>query len=170
MSIREATRDDIEAIREVARHSWAADPPAVVSRETVTDRVDEWYAPDRLADDIARPRALVLVADEGGVVGFSHAVLSAATGHVLRLYVDPDHRGRGLGGELLTATRDALFDRGAETLQAMVLTENEPGNAFYRAFGFEPVGEAETTIGGEPHPETTYVLERTVESEQSPAN
>lgn len=160
MPLREATDDDIEAIREVARSSWATDYPEIVSRETVTDRVDEWYDSDRLADDVGRPRALVLVADEDGVVGFSHAVLSAETGHILRLYVDTGHRGQGIGGDLLEATRDELFDRGAERVQAMVLAENEPGNEFYRAHGFELTGEGETTIGGEPHPENTYTLER----------
>jgi ribosomal protein S18 acetylase RimI-like enzyme len=163
MAIREGTDDDIEAIREVARRSWEADYPTIVSRETVTDRVDEWYASDRLADDVGRPRALVLVADEGGeVVGFSHAVLSADAGHILRLYVDPDHRERGTGGELLEATRDELFARGAEVVQAMVLTANELGNAFYRAYGFEQTGEGTTTIAGEFHPEATYTLEKSV--------
>jgi ribosomal protein S18 acetylase RimI-like enzyme len=168
MTVREATADDIEAIREVARRSWEADYPTIVSRETVTDRVDEWYASDRLADDVGRPRALVLVADEGGeVVGFSHAVLSGDAGHILRLYVDPDHRGQGTGGGLLETTRDELFARGAEAVQAMVLAANEPGNEFYRAYGFEQTGEGTTTIAGEPHPENTYTLEKAAVSERT---
>ena len=169
MTLREATPDDIEAIREVARRSWGADYPAIVSRETVTDRVDEWYASDHLADDVGRPRALVLVADAGddGVVGFSHAVLSGDAGHILRLYVDPDHRGQGVGGDLLEATRDELFDRGAEQVQAMVLAANEPGNEFYRAYGFEQTGEGTTTIAGEPHPENTYTLAKEAVSERT---
>lgn len=167
MTVREATPDDIEAIREVARRSWAADYPAIVSRETVTDGVDEWYASDRLADDVGRPRALVLVADDGGVVGFAHAVLSAETGHILRLYVDPDHRSQGIGGDLLEATRDELFDRGVEHVQATVLTANEPGNAFYRAYGFERTGEGTTTIAGESHPENTYTLSKATLDERT---
>lgn len=167
MTIREATEGDIEAIREIARRSWSTDYPAIVSRETATDRVDEWYAPGQLADDIGRPRALVLVADDDGVVGFSHAVISAETGHILRLYVDPDHRKQGIGGDLLEATRDELFDRGVEQVQAMVLAENEPGNEFYRAFGFEQAGQGTTTIGGEPYPENTYTLGREAETSLS---
>lgn len=169
MTIREATDGDIEAIRDVARRSWEADYPAIVSRETVTDRVDDWYAPERLADDIGRPRALVLVADEDGVVGFAHTVLSAETGHILRLYVDPEHRGQGIGGDLLEATRDELFDRGVDAVQAMVLAENELGNEFYRAYGFELTGQGETRIGDEPHPENTYTLARETRTEGTPS-
>ena len=38
----------------------------------------------------------------------------------------------------------------------MVLAANEPGNAFYRAFGFERVGESAHEIAGESYPTDVY--------------
>lgn len=161
MTLREATRDDIEGIREVARRSWETDYPGVVSRETAEEGVEEWYAPERLADELGRGRARVLVAErEGEVVGFAHAVWDDEEGHVLRLYVDPDHRREGVGSRLLERVRDDLFAQGVDRIRAMVLLENDVGNDFYRTFGFEASGRHETRVGDERHPENTYVLER----------
>ncbi|MEM4781328.1 MAG: GNAT family N-acetyltransferase [Halalkalicoccus sp.] len=131
---------------------------AILSRETIAETVEEWYAPDRLGFDIESDDAHVLVADAEGVIGFSHAVVGEAVGTLLRLYVDPGHRGRGVGTALVEATCDALAAEGCERVEAMVLEENEPGNAFYTEFGFESVRESETTIGEERHDEIVYAL------------
>jgi ribosomal protein S18 acetylase RimI-like enzyme len=196
MTVREATADDVDAIREVARAAWAADYPEILTRETVERGVEEWYESDHVAGKLAGSRTRLFVAcvdgaddgddgvdrtDDGDnvgreedeaadgedarVVGFAHAELGRDDeGYVLRLYVHPDYRGRGLGRRLLERTRDDLFAHGAERINAMVLAANEPGNEFYRRFGFEKVAEGETTIGGETYPEHTYTLERDDES------
>ncbi|WP_255151278.1 GNAT family N-acetyltransferase [Halorarius halobius] len=161
MTVREATADDVEPIREVARRSWETDYPDIVSRETVSEGVEAWYGGERLADAVERPSALVHVAvADGDVVGFAHGELSGRTGHVLRLYVDPERRGRGVGGELLEVTLDALFDGDVDAVEATVLAANDPGNEFYRAHGFEKTGADTTTIGDESHPENVYRLPR----------
>jgi ribosomal protein S18 acetylase RimI-like enzyme len=168
MTVREASADDVAAIREVARAAWEADYPEILSRETAERGVEEWYDSGQIAGDVAGSRTRLFVAraddEEGGegeVVGFAHAELGRDDeGYVLRLYVHPDHRNRGFGRQLLERTREDLFEHGAERINAMVLAANEPGNAFYRSFGFEKVAEGETTIGGESYRENTYVLER----------
>lgn len=159
MAIRTASEADVDAVREVARRSWETDYPGILTRETATAGVDEWYAPYRLADEVDRDETLLLVADrEGDVVGFAHGVWSDGEGYVMRLYVHPDHRRRGVGRALLVDVCDALFDRGATEVSATVLSANEPGRRFYERFGFEFRDEAETTVGGEGYPESRYVL------------
>lgn len=160
MLIRDATTDDIEGIRRVARQSWRTDYPEILSRETAEEAVEEWYALDRLEEEIESTDALIAVleTDDGDIIGFAHAVWDARTGTILRLYVIPDHRGRGLGTDLLQRTVDALAERGVERVQTLVLSENEPGNAFYREFGFRKTEESRTTIGDEAYRENTYTM------------
>ncbi|EMA44947.1 GNAT family N-acetyltransferase [Halococcus saccharolyticus] len=161
MIVREAMVDDIDAIEAVARASWETDYPAILSRETAREGVEEWYDADRLAAEIESDDALVPVADGGdGVVGFVHAVEDEAGGTILRLYVAPEHRREGVGGDLLDHTREVLAERGAEQIRAMVLAENEPGNEFYRRHGFELVEESETVIAATSYRENVYVSER----------
>lgn len=167
MEFREATVDDVEALREVARRSWARDP--ALTRETATESVEEWYDDWHLRAAVGAADEVVLVADDGdgsdgaaedegngGVVGFSHSVVDLPDGTVLRLYVDPDHRREGVGTALLDRTREALASRGVERVRGFVLTANDPGNAFYRAAGFERVDEGVTVIGGERYDEAVY--------------
>lgn len=162
MEIRTATDHDIEAIREVAKGSWTTDYPSILTRETAEEAVNDWYAAERLASELRDSRTLVLVADDGGIVGFTHATWNVIDreGYILRLYVDPDHRRGGVGRALLDRTTTELADAGVETVSAMVLSANEPGRRFYEQFGFEHVDEQQTTIGGRSYPESRYVLRR----------
>jgi ribosomal protein S18 acetylase RimI-like enzyme len=159
MRIRSADAGDVDAIRGIAHCSWERDYPGIANRETIDDRVEEWYGNDRMRSAVADPGTVVLVADAGDeVVGFAHAAVSTETwtGSILRLYVDPDRRGEGVGSELLDATIDELRDRDCERIEAMVLADNEPGNEFYRAAGFERVATGETVIGDGRHEEHRY--------------
>lgn len=166
MRVEPATSDDVEAIRDIARESWEHDYPDILSSESLDAGVEDWYSEARIRDSVNWPRATVLVARlEDGAVGFAHAVFDADRneGNVLRVYVHPDHRGEGVGGELLRSVEAALSERGAERIRAMVLAANDVGNAFYRRFGFERVETSEVVIGGETYTENTYVLEPATE-------
>ena len=90
------------------------------------------------------------------VRGFAHAIWDAGVGNVLRLYVAPDRRGRGVGRDLLSFTEDELRRRGADRVQAMVLDANVQGNEFYRALGYDRHDTGETVIGGERYAENVY--------------
>lgn len=161
MEIREATREDVPAIRTVAEASWGHDYPEVLSREAAAAGVHEWYSERRVREAVEAGDALVLVAERDEVVGFVHGAWAGDEGHVLRVYVAPDHRGEGAGSALLEAAVATLFERDVKRVGATVLRANEAGAAFYRAHGFEREGEAsETEIAGERHAEHRFVLER----------
>lgn len=180
VTFREATVGDVDAIRDVARTTWEADYPNVVNRESITDTVESWYGADQLAADVRRGDALVIVADrrdldgasasasddgeaddeetgDGSVVGFVHAVVDGDCGTLLRAYVHPDARGKGLGRGLVDAALDAFRDRGCDRAEAMVLARNDPGTAFYERLGFEHVATDTTTIGGDGYDERVYL-------------
>lgn len=161
MEFRSATSDDLEAIRSIARDAWETDYPDIVSRETIDEGFEEWYAPEELARELLDDHATILLALRGGEpVGFAHGVVSEGVGNVLRLYVRPNARGEGVGSDLLERTAERLADQGADHLRAMVLEDNDAGRAFYRAAGFDVVADAETTIGSET--ETELTLERAI--------
>jgi ribosomal protein S18 acetylase RimI-like enzyme len=161
MNVREATEGDIDAVKRIAERSWETDYPGVLTRETAASAVAEWYSTDSLREAIEEGRTELLVADrDGEIVGFAHATWNASEGaaYILRLYIDPDHRKQGLGRELLERTCQRLAGYDVDRIHAMVLAENDPGNAFYEEFGFERADESETHIGEETYQENRYVL------------
>lgn len=162
MEIRRATTADIPAVQSVAEASWEHDYPELLSRETAVDGVHEWYSEDRVETEIDEEDSLVLLAERNDdVAGFVHAAWSGDEGDVLRVYVDPDHRGDGVGSALLESAVASLFERDIERVRAMVLSENEAGNQFYRDHGFENVGDtSKTEIAGERYEENAYALRR----------
>ncbi|WP_162224347.1 GNAT family N-acetyltransferase [Halorussus amylolyticus] len=173
MEIRDATKDDISTIRSVARESWKRAYADVVPESVIEDAVSEWYADDAMNRIIGDDEQVCLVASEsqrdsesasgersepraGEILGFAHGATDNGEGDVLRLYVHPERWHEGIGTSLLEATEERLREMGAETMQAMVLAENEMGNAFYEERGFEKTGEAETHLDGETRTENVY--------------
>lgn len=163
MTIRTATAADIDAIQEIADRSWKTDYPGIMTRENANEAVTDWYDTDQLETELDQERTVLLVAErDGTIVGFSHANWNEpeSEGYILRIYVHPDHRHEGVGHELLEQTCATLASHDIDRINAMVLAENDPGNAFYDEFGFEYADERETMIGDETYPENRYVLER----------
>ncbi|WP_435347665.1 GNAT family N-acetyltransferase [Haloarchaeobius sp. HRN-SO-5] len=158
MDYRHATVDDVAAIQRVAERSWDHDYPAILTRESAREAVHDWYSTGQLEHDATAADVRLLVAcEDDEVVGFAHGIVDDETGTLLRVYVDPDHRGKGAGRALVEYSIDEFSTAGVERVEAMVLAENEPGNEFYSALGFELVQRATTTIGDEPHDEHIYL-------------
>lgn len=56
-------------------------------------------------------------------------------GEIYELYLKPEYQGLGFGRRLFAAVRRDLADRGLTGLAVQVLSDNQPGRAFYRALG-----------------------------------
>ena len=100
--------------------------------------VREWNDP---TDDIALARkdsnsTILLGRDNGALVA---SVLVGHDGHrgwVYYVSVDPDHRFKGYGRDIMIAAEDWLRARGIAKLQLMVRSDNEKVHAFYESLGY----------------------------------
>lgn len=129
--IRPATPDDLprllSMVHALARHH--GDPPACSLGD--------------LQRDLYGPRAfLTVLIAEGGYTAL-HPVAQLHWGvrgiEMHHLFVDPAHRGTGLGRALVQAAIDHAHDDGAHYLALGTSPGNEAARAFYAALGFEPV-------------------------------
>lgn len=163
MDIRPATVQDIDQIIRVATESWETDyAEDILTSETAEDAATDWYDAERLHAELDEEQTMLSVVDsDADVVGFTHATWSEETGdgYILRLYVHPEYRRAGIGRSLLTHTCHTLASHGIERINAMVLSANDPGVAFYEQFGFEFVDKHETQVGDEVLPESRFVLD-----------
>lgn len=81
-------------------------------------------------DDIV---GFVQFAPEGG-----DYVQDVERGVIENLYVRPDHRHEGIGGDLLERAEQELVDAGADRVCLEVLAPNDAARRFYARHGYEP--------------------------------
>jgi ribosomal protein S18 acetylase RimI-like enzyme len=160
METRRAAEADIATIQSLARESWTKAYADTLPESVIEGAVSEWYAEETMNRIIGDDEQVCLVAtddESGDIVGFAHgATDDEGKGDILRLYVHPDRWNEGIGSNLLETIERELTDRGAKAVQAMVLADNEMGNAFYRGHGFEKTDEAETRLDGTTRTENVY--------------
>jgi ribosomal protein S18 acetylase RimI-like enzyme len=116
-----------------------ADVPAVVRLWRRAGLVREWNDPTGDIGLARRERnaTILLGRDSDGAPVAS--VLVGHDGHrgwVYYVSVDPDHRFKDYGRQIMTAAEDWLRARGIVKLQLMVRGDNATVHAFYEALGY----------------------------------
>jgi [ribosomal protein S18]-alanine N-acetyltransferase len=127
-------------VRPRIRPAEPADLAALVALDKVCFGLSAWSF-DSWAEEFARldDDRVVLVADEGAVVGYVVLLVPVALEDpvdLLRIAVAPDERRTGIGGQLLT---NALAWCAGRTILLEVAAGNESARALYRRFGFEEI-------------------------------
>lgn len=160
MELREATDADLRSIRQIAEASLDASYSDELGEDAVYRLTEEWYDRERVSDRLADESVLYVVAEtDEGVVGFAEVELAdpeRTGGEIQWLHVHPNHRGEGVGRELLTEVEDRIRASGATRIEGVVLAANEAGNEFYRDNGYTLVGEQTVPIGEHEFVENTY--------------
>jgi len=72
-------------------------------------------------------------------IGFGEdkAAIGGGKGRIYMLGVDPDHRGKGAGKQVLLAGLSHFESKGVRIVELTVDSENKPACALYRSVGFE---------------------------------
>ncbi|PRY57021.1 L-amino acid N-acyltransferase YncA [Knoellia remsis] len=158
MTIREATPDDVPAILRLVREL------AIYEKEPDAVQATEEHFRMALFPVSGTPTTFAHVAEvDGEVVGMAIWYLTFSTWTGVNgiwledLFVEPAHRGSGLGRELLATLARTCVERGYQRLEWWVLDWNEPSIGFYRSLGAVPQdewtvfrmdGDALSTLGG----------------------
>lgn len=165
MQVREANPDDTERIREVARSAMTAS--YALSPRQIDAIVEDQFGEERLPRDIDADDAVVLIAEDDvdgeqrTVVGLAQGGLDG--GAIRWLFVDPEHRGKGIGTALFERTVERLRDGGADQVRALALEANGDGAQFFERFEFERTDEERVEIGDESLVQYVYTEASTAE-------
>jgi L-amino acid N-acyltransferase YncA len=136
MNIREPTRDDLDGLLQFFER--VPESERTFFKEPVLDRptVEAWLTAERGRRGLA-------FADDGRVVGYvaviPHSGWSDHVGEV-RLVVDPDARGQGLGRALARWALLQALECGLRKLTVEVVAEQEGAVAMFGSLGFQAEG------------------------------
>lgn len=114
------------------------------------------FTPEAWAAELAQSdlRIRLALGDDGRLAGFAKVsdptlpVEPEGSAMELRqLYLDVDHRGRGVADALMGWVLAEARARGAGELFLSVYVDNHRARRFYERYGFEPVGRYDFMVG-----------------------
>jgi ribosomal protein S18 acetylase RimI-like enzyme len=135
MTIRPATQDDQELIREL----WVDFEAELSGPDYLRESWEEAWSD--LAQTVRNGVALI-AEEDGRAVGFVFCVLGdpgRKTAHVTDIYVRPDTRNKGIGRALLAGILEPARAAGLEHASLEVLIRNSDARRLYERLGFTPM-------------------------------
>ena len=155
MIIRTAEATDAPALSTVAKTVFAATYGAVIPSAVLHRYLTQTFSETALLADLANPSHAYWVAiAEDQLVGFSQLTRTPPPACVpvtpaielARFYILPTHQGRGVAGPLLAAIQTAAQQMGYRAVWLCVWEANDRALAFYRKWGFVPVGRHDIVV------------------------
>lgn len=133
-AVRDAEQDDVIAICRFGEAYIRPHYRPLIGAAAADEQVRKWWNETHIGAAVAE--GLVVVAEaEGQLIGVGQRGRSGADHVVYKLYVHPEHRGRGLGPRLIDAlTRQLPAD--ADRLYIEHFVANERASTFYEREGF----------------------------------
>lgn len=154
--LREATLEDVPALTELMRVTFS-ETFRHYPQEELAAHLEEAYSEERTRSSLTVPsqRTWVLEEPGGALVGYAvageadlpHPQVTERAGQLHRLYLRPSAQGAGLGRKLMDTALAFLSEQQRTPLFISVWEHNERALAFYRRYGFEPVGEYPYPVG-----------------------
>jgi len=148
--IREATVNDVEAIREIAETTWRQVYAPILAKEQLDFMLAEIYSVEKLTNQISNNIQTFLMLVEGdepvAFAAYSPRDEDPAIYKLHKLYCLPQTQGKGYGKILINRVIDNTMAAGIHTLDLNVNRHNNV-KTFYEKMGFEVAYEEDVPIG-----------------------
>lgn len=150
-TIRQIRSGEEANFRTIRLRALADSPSAFASTLEETEARPTEYWHDRVRSAVAAQENVLFVATDGdawiGLVGgFVYEETSIQVPYLVSMWVDPAHRGCGVGQALVEQVIEWARERGMAHLLLEVAATNQPAIALYTRCGFRLTG------GMKPHP------------------
>ncbi len=164
IELRPARRDEVPAVRRLARVIWHAHYPGIITIEQIDYMLERGYATDALEGFLGRPDRgleLALVDDEPAGFAAWYAIEGAGEVKLDKLYVLSSFQRTGIGRRLIARVAELARAAGATTLVLNVNKQNVQAIRAYRKHGFA-IREAVVNDIGDGFVMDDYVMARSL--------
>lgn len=161
ITIRTATRNDINTIQEIALPTWKVAYQDILSEEQMEYMLNMMYSTESLREQLADKNHIFLLAcEDGDTLGFVSFEIGLTNVKLHKLYVLPQQQGRKIGELLIKEVEQRTADAKRNAVQLNVNRFNKALN-FYIREGFQVIEEVDIEIGNGYLMED-YILEKKV--------
>ncbi len=160
-SIRQATIDDLETIRQIAEDTWWVAYSPILEKEQIRFMLNEIYSVEKISQQLSTCSQiyLLLIEDDKPVAfaAYSPREEDADIYKLHKLYCLPETQGKGYGKTLINEVANKTIEAGKTTLDLNVNRYNKAKN-FYEKMGFSIAYEEDIAIG--PYWMNDYVMRK----------
>jgi len=132
---------DLEQVHQVALKAWHWTYQHIFDDEFITQFIDTHYAPQRLRQQLVQVEQnqvfFEVATVENQIVGFCNLGRTQHAARLFRIYLLPEHIGRGIGRTLLHRGEAWLRAQGIFEYGCYVHQGNTVGQQFYLREGFQ---------------------------------
>ncbi len=144
MKIRNIEESDFSRIKEIALKGWLFSYGYLPAGK-LADLVGKYYSENNLKDSLEKAGkgkdSFIVVEVDNKLIGFCHVAAKKLKGELLRLYLDTDYIGKGIGKKLLANGEKFLKAKGCKKYFTFVNMHNRVGVEFYLRNGFAHLPE-----------------------------
>ena len=149
-TIRKATINDVETIRDIADKTWWVTYSPILEHEQIAFMLSGIYSADKISEQIQEnQQTYLLLEEEGNPVAFAAYSPREENPEVYKLhklYCLPQTQGKGYGKVLINEVAQKTKDAGKKTLELNVNRHNN-AKSFYEKMGFTISYEEHIAIG-----------------------
>jgi diamine N-acetyltransferase len=160
-SIRTATLNDVETIRQIADKTWWEAYSPILEKEQLAFMLGEIYSVEKITSQIGNNiQTYLLLEEEGRPVAFAAYSPRDEDPEIYKLhklYCLPETQGKGYGKILINAVAQKTLEAGKRILDLNVNRHNKAKN-FYEKMGFLVAYEEDIPIG--PYWMNDYVMRK----------
>lgn len=145
--IREASKDDIQTIRDLVYKIWPDAYGKILSPDQLKYMLDLFYSESSLQKQFDASHKILIVEEETQPVAFADYTLLKENIYKLnKIYVLPDKQGKSIGKLLINHIIQKIKNKNATALLLNV-NRNNKAKQFYEHLGFSVIGEEDLDIG-----------------------
>ena len=141
---RNAKESDFSRIQEIAMEGWLFSYN-YLPKEKLTKLVNKYYSDKRLKDSLEKVSAgtdtFIAAQLNKKLIGFCHVTFEGKNGEILKLYIDTNYIGKGIGKQLLIRCERFLRAKNCKTCFTFVNMHKKTGLHFYLRNGFKHIKE-----------------------------
>jgi ribosomal protein S18 acetylase RimI-like enzyme len=140
-TIAPATVSDAKVVAALIRRSFARQAQILGIRESEYPNYVAFETQARVETRMASGIVILIARIGAGLVGtVSCAVRAERRGEIIRLAVDPAHRGRGYGRKLMECAEQEIAAAGASVAELSIVRKFERLRLYYEALGYCSIG------------------------------